>query len=459
MTVPTLTVLSMAVVAVFAAPRQWVPVPFLALACYIPKAQVVDLGPFSFTPLRTLIVVALLRAVIRSDWKGLTLRLSDHLMLAWSVLMVVTVALHANPAAQVVERLGLALDAMGLYVVFRLCCRSSREIAGVCGALALVLVPLAAAMAYERATNHNVMSFFGGTSEMGWSRDGQIRARGPFRHAILAGTIGALSIPFMVALWPRVRVLAAIGLAASLAIVVSSHSSGPLMSLAAAGFALALWPLRQRLHQLRWAGLAAVLLLSAVMNRPVYYLIGEIDLTGSSTGWHRARLIESSLKHLDEWWLAGTDYTRHWMATGVSWSADHTDLTNHYIALGVYGGLPLLLTFLAVIVVSFYYVGRNLDANGSTGPSSFLAWAVGSALFAVAVTSVSISYFDQSILWLYMTMGFCGGLAGAPVTAANQARVAMSFPAIVASHRARHRAWRRLRAQASSSAGLAAPHS
>lgn len=373
--------------------------------------------------------------------------------------MVATVALHADPASQVVVRLGLTLDGLGLYLVFRICCRSSQDIAHVCAALALVLVPLAAAMLYERATAHNVMSFFGGTSEMGWARDGQIRARGPFRHAILAGTIGALSVPFMAALWPTRRTVAALGLAASMAIVVSSHSSGPLMSLAAAGFALALWRIRQHLRLVRWSGVALYALLAAVMNRPVYYLIAGVDLTGSSTAWHRARLIESSIQHLDEWWLAGTDYTRHWMATGVSWSADHTDLTNHYVALGVYGGLPLLFSFLAVMAASFYYVGRYVDASGSAGPAAFLGWSVGSALFAIAVTSLSISYFDQSILWLYMTMGFCSALVGAPVAAMSHGRaVALSLPAMVASHRARHRAWRRLRAQAASPAGLATPH-
>lgn len=455
MTAPTLGLLLIAVVAVFVSPRRWVPVPFLALACYIPKAQALDIGPFSFTPLRTLIVVALLRAALRSDWKGMTLRLSDYLMVVWGFLMVVTVALHNDPMTQAVMRLGLMFDGLGLYLLFRICCRSPRDIAGICGALALVLVPLAASMLYERVSAHNLMAFFGGTSDGSWARDGQIRARGPFRHAILAGTIGALSVPFMVVLWSRCRVVAALGLAAAIAIVVSSHSSGPLMSLAAAMSALALWPLRRRLRLLRWTALGLYVALAIAMNRPVYYLIGAIDLTGSSTGWHRARLIESSLQHLNEWWLAGTDYTRHWMATGVSWSPDHTDLTNHYIALGVYGGLPLLLSFVAVMVVSFHYVGRHLGVDDGDTESSFLAWAVGSALFAIAVTSVSISYFDQSILWLYMTMAFCGALATRPSPVANEAYVPV---ASVAAHRASHRARRRRLAIARSSVDLASPH-
>jgi hypothetical protein len=94
------------------------------------------------------------------------------------------------------------------------------------------------------------------------------------------------------------------------------------------------------------------------------------------------------LDHLDEWWLAGTDVTRHWMATGVTWSHEQTDVTNHYIALGVLGGLPLLLSFLGVMALAFHHVSQRLR-NADAGPASspFLAWALGSALFTIAVRS------------------------------------------------------------------------
>jgi hypothetical protein len=36
-----------------------------------------------------------------------------------------------------------------------------------------------------------------------------------------------------------------------------------------------------------------------------YYLISEIDLTGSSTGWHR-RAHRVTIAHFDEWWRFGT---------------------------------------------------------------------------------------------------------------------------------------------------------
>lgn len=409
MTAPTIIVLVLAIAGVLTLPRRWAPIPFLLLACFIPKNQALDHGVLTFSVLRILTIVTLFRILVRGDWKGLVLNASDYLMVAWTLLMVGTAAFHRDPSAQVTERLGLALDGMGLYLVFRFLCRTQDDIRLLSGALSLLLVPLAASMVYERATSHNLLAFFG-SPEGAIMRDDQARARGPFRHAILAGTIGALSVPFIIALWSTRRSVAAVGLIACLCIVVASNSSGPIMSLAAALLALGLWRFRDRLRLMQWALVGLYCALAVVMNRPVYYLMGEIDLTGSSTGWHRARLIETSINHLDEWWLAGTDYTRHWMATGVSWSPDHTDITNHYIMLGVYGGLPLLVCFLALLAASFRHIGRYFEAPGTDINAAFLPWAAGSALFAIAVTSVSITYFDQSILWLYMTIAACAAL-------------------------------------------------
>jgi hypothetical protein len=412
MTSWALASLSVASVGVLLLPRRWASVPFILLACYIPTTQRLDFGSFSFTPLRALMIVAFARLLARRDWSGMALVSTDALMTIWAILLVATVAFHQNPDLQVVSRLGLALDGLGLYLVFRLFCRSRDDIILVCTALAILLVPLAIIMAYERVSAHNLLAFIGGVPAISQIRDGHIRAQGPFRHPILAGTVGALSVPLVAALWPTRRLIAAAGLASGVCIVVSATSSGPLMSLAVALGSLALWPLRSRVGLAPWLGVGVYLLLAAVMNRPPYYLMARIDLTGGSTGWHRARLIQATLDHLSEWWMVGTDYTRHWMPTGVTWNPDQTDLTNHYIALGVLGGLPLLMTFLAVMGASFRRAGQCLRANSEAATSAaFLSWAIGSALFTLAVTSVSIAYFDQSILWMYMTFAFCNALS------------------------------------------------
>src|SRR5208282_3215775 len=98
-------------------------------------------------------------------------------------------------------------------------------------------------------------------------------------------------------------------------------------------FAMALWKIRSHLRVLRWLTVFFLIVLNFIMNDPVYFLMARIDITGGSTGYFRAQLIRSAIVHLNEWLMAGTDYTLHCMATGISANADHTDMTNHYLAI------------------------------------------------------------------------------------------------------------------------------
>ena len=157
------------------------------------------------------------------------------------------------------------------------------------------------------------------------------------------------------------------------------------------------------------------------MKVPVWYLLARMDIVGGSTGWHRAELITASLKHLNEWWLAGTDYTVHWMPTGVSWSPNNTDITNHYLAMGVVGGLPLMLTFIAILVKCFQSLGRRMaELREADDPSEWVLWLVGGTLFAHSLTFLSVSYFDQTYVLPWLVIGMVPGLCSASTPAADE---------------------------------------
>jgi hypothetical protein len=141
------------------------------------------------------------------------------------------------------------------------------------------------------------------------------------------------------------------------------------------------------------------------MNAPPYYILARINLIGESTGWHRARLIESAIENINQWWLFGTDYTRHWMSTGVTWSPEHADITNYYLWFGVVGGLPLMFLFIAILYRGFSFVGNAVEEESSLPKESqFYIWALGSSLFGHAVTFLSVSYFDQSTMFIYLAL-------------------------------------------------------
>lgn len=150
------------------------------------------------------------------------------------------------------------------------------------------------------------------------------------------------------------------------------------------------------------------------MTDPAYYIIARIDLTGSSTGWHRAKLIEMGITHLNEWWLGGTDYTRHWMPTGVSWSEEHTDITNYYLKMGVIGGLPLMGLFIAALLSGFQYIGQSLRlSQHEPWEQQFMIWSVGAALLSHVATCISVSYFDQSYIFLFLNLALINSLRSA----------------------------------------------
>jgi hypothetical protein len=176
------------------------------------------------------------------------------------------------------------------------------------------------------------------------------------------------------------------------------------------------------MRQVRWLLVATYVALDLAMKVPAYYILGRINIASGSTGYHRAALIEAALKHLDEWWLGGTDYTRHWMPTGVSWSPAHTDITNHYIQLGVLGGLPLMLIFIWILATGFSFVGQRVkQAGAQSSDEAAIVWCLGAALFAHVATMISVSYFDQSFLFVYLTLSLIGSIG---VVAARHAAVA-----------------------------------
>ena len=348
-------------------------------------------------------------------------------MLVWAMVGVFSSLFHKDPTGALIYRLGLVYDACGIYFLFRIYWQSIDDLVDLCRVTALILVPVAAEMLYEKLTAHNVFSLLGGVSSIPCIRDGKIRANGPFAHAILAGTIGAVCLPLMIGLWEKHRNNAVIGIVACLAIIIASTSSGPIMSALFAITALYMWRYRDRMRPVRWLAVFAYIGLDVIMKDPAYFILARIDLTGSSTGWYRARLMQSAIEHLSEWWLAGTDYTRHWMPTVVSWSPDHTDITNHYLQMGVWGGLPLMLLFIAIMVQGFTFVGQTLGQMPELPPQPrFMIWTLGASLFAHATTFISVSYFDQSFVFLYLTLAAIGSARSMTVTARAKEELAIN---------------------------------
>jgi hypothetical protein len=406
-------------VALLLVSRRWAPLPVLVGACYIPAYLNIDLGLFHFTAIRILVAVGMVRIMLKQEWPLGGINGIDRAMIAWAAWLLVSGFFHKDPISTFIFRLGLIYDACGIYVLIRSFCRNLKDIYGVCQLTAIFLAPVAIEMLIEKITVHNLFSILGG-GESPIIRGGKVRANGPFGHPILAGTAGAVCLPMIIGLWNLHRKIAIVGIIACFIIIFSSASSGPILTAMAGCFALFMWRYRHLIPILqRWA-IPGYIALDVYMKDPAYFIIARIDLAGGSTSWYRCRLIQSAIEHLSEWWLTGTDYTRHWMWVVVSWSPDHTDITSHYIQMGVLGGFLLLLLFIYVLVQGFNGITKALENEFNNPPNSkFMIWTLGASLFAHTATFVSVSYFDQSFVFLYLTLAAISSMVAVSIKNQN----------------------------------------
>jgi hypothetical protein len=398
------------VVAQFALPRKLAFLPLIIAAFHVGNVELFS----NLTTARLVILCGIVRAIAFGDFRFSFRNKIDVMFIVFAFLAILSIPAHkseyVNPTT---ERLGLIFNVFGSYLYGRAFIPDFAALGRFSMCLAFVLMPLAAAMAVEQTTGRNAYVVLGSKSSVAVEREGRKRAAGPFSHSILAGTAGATSFPFMIILWrQRQRALAVVGIGACMVTAVASASSAPLAALGIATVALFLWPFREHVRKFQVLVILALLALHMTMEKPVWYLMAKMDLAGGSTGRHRAVLIDSAITNFHDWWLAGTDYTRNWTQFGVSWSPDHADITNYYLRMAVIGGLPLMLTFIAIILVTFRYLGKRMLLLREYGSANeFLLWCVGCTLFAHSINILSISYFDQMYAVLFLLIGMASSLS------------------------------------------------
>ena len=390
-------------VLLFLLPRRWAFLPLLMGATYMTRGQVLELGPLSFPVVRLLATIGFVRVLARGERIAGGINILDKVLLAWAIWLILSGAFHT--ASVSVFRVGLIWTELGNYFLFRVFIREPKDLVRIFKTVGVLLLPVAALMLIERLTGTNYFASLGGVHAEDALRQGHFRAQGPFAHAILAGTVGATCFPMALYVWRINRLISLLGVAAASAVVFASGASGPVMMVLATLFALALWKMQKWVRVFIWLGLAATVVLQIVMNDPVYFLMARIDITGGSTGWYRAALIRSAIYYLDEWWLVGTDFTRHWMPTGTYASQAQADITNHILQMGVWGGLPLLFLLIGILAAAFSIVSKALKLNkNATRDQRFLIWTLGAMLFGHVTNFFSISYYDQSIVYYYLLL-------------------------------------------------------
>lgn len=375
-------------------PRRYALVPVIALTCYMTMGERIMVAGANFTMIRILTLAGWVRLIVRGEIRSIRLNAIDKVIVGWTLSGIVFHTLLWQTTQEFVNRLGHSYDVIGLYFLFRYLVRGMDDIKHLVRIVAVLIVPLGAAMLAEKLTGRNVFAVFGGVMEFTRIRDGSLRCQGPFAHPILAGTFGATLLPWFVGLWyqgKKNHLIAGLAIISASTVTLTSASSGPALAALAGIVGLLAWHRRQWLRTVRWGIAIGLVTAHLVMKSPVWYLMARVDVFGGSTGWHRAWLIDTAVKHFSEWWLLGIKNS------GV-WDPLLADVTNQYLVEGFDGGVVQMMLFILIIVLCFRAVGIAVrkTAGIEPFPSRFCIWSLGASLFAHVLGFLSISYFDQN---------------------------------------------------------------
>ncbi|HZH84709.1 MAG TPA: hypothetical protein VFD87_16300 [Phototrophicaceae bacterium] len=395
-------------------PRRKAIVPFLLTSLLLPGDQILVVGGLHFTLLRILLLFGMIRIfVIKGPGKwdvfsgGLN-AVDKSLILLSIVTAVAGTLLFQNTQAFIFE-LGNLYNAFGAYFLLRCLVRDREDVIQLIRVLALIAVVLGGVMVFEHLTKGwNPYALLGGAKARYFaadlSRDGHIRSTATFGTPILAGTFGAVLLPVFIGLWisdRRQRGTALLGILGATAMTAASHSSTPAFAYLLGSVGLCLWPIRGMMRIIRWGIVAVLVSLQMVMKAPVYHLITRVRISGDS--YHRYALIHESVMHFWDWWLIGVRST-------AGWGWDMWDTANQYVATAINGGLLGLVLLIAILVYGFKYLGRARKATPDK-KQAFFFWALGSALFAYAMSFFGISLWDQSVVEWYALLAIIGAVA------------------------------------------------
>lgn len=391
------------VVLILTLPRKKIIVPLLLTFFVVPLGQVVLVGSLHFTVLRIVILVGLARMGLSRGSSSVGVfpggfNTLDRVVILFSLSVAIVFCLEWMEPQAVVSRLGDLVDGIGGYLVVRFAISDGETVRRTIKVLALICVIHGACMINEQISHINVFGLLGSSPVQVTYRDGKIRSQGVLGN-IDEGVFGGVLVPLFLWLWTkgRSKVIAGSGIAGAVAMVFTCSSSTGVMALVGGALSLGFWPLRKRMRLVRWGVALTLVTLHLVMKAPVWALIARVDLTGSSTGYHRYMLLDRCIRHFSDWWFLG--YKNY-----NEWGELMFDMCNQYVWVAVMGGLVSLVLYIAILSRGFAIIGTSRkQVEGNRGQEWFL-WCLGSTLFANLVAGFGISYLADLEMALFVVL-------------------------------------------------------
>ncbi len=423
-----LVAMVIAVILILVLPRKYVIFPLLFLVFLVPTAEQLYVGGVHWFVSRILVLFGMLRIF----WSAIATRTKvfsggfnwiDRAFLWCTICQVCAVLLLFRSGDALINQVGFVWDFLGGYFLLRFLIQDEDDIYRAIKSLAWVALICGVCMVWERRTSQNIFGLIGAAygPEV---RDGLARCQGPFAHELMAGAFGSTLLPLCLLLWKsgKAKAIAVLGLVGSFLMTWTSNSSTSLMSFLAGILAICFWPIRKSMRAMRWGIVFGLIALQIVMKAPVWFLIAHIDLTGGSSGYHRAELIDQFIRHFWDWCLIGV------RGTG-SWGWDMWDAQNQFVNVGETGGLAAFVLFIAMISVCFAKLGNARKALAGDAKREWFFWLLGAALFSHIVGFFGVNYFDQTKFAWFALLAMISA-ATAPVLQQSVAPEAYARPSL-----------------------------
>jgi len=391
-------VLSLAILIVR---RKYVLIPIIIIACFISTAQRIVVFRLDFTSLRILVFVGWLRVILKKEFTAFSWNPLDKIIIIWAITRTLTYVLLWKTVPSFVAKLGQAVDMVGMYFLFRMVIRDIDDTVFITKSFIIISIPVFLAFLIEKSTARNIFSILGGVPEYTPIRHGRLRCQGAYPHPIIAGGFWASMIPlFLAMIWQQKnRLFGFLGVITSSTIVITTMSSTPLLGLVAGLIGFCFFGLRYKIKLLFLSLIVALFGLHLYMKAPVWALIYRVGVIGGSTGYHRFRLIDSTIRNFKEWWLIGIKDTAHWGFLMY-------DITNQYVAQAVRGGLITLILYIFLIRAVFRNLDGKLREPSLTKSNMVYIWSIMAALFVHLVQFLAVSYFGQIIICWNLVLAF-----------------------------------------------------
>ncbi len=374
-------------------PRKFAVVPLILSVFLIPRGQVIVVGGVHLY-VTLIILFAGFILVVRSRFAiAGGLNSIDKLFIVWVLYRTFAVMVTRWPDG-VMETISFCLQAYCGYFLLRYLIQSEEDIMRAVKTLAITAAILGVCMVYEQISHVNPFgALLGGAPLSPAIRNGTARAEATFGHEILAGCFGATLLPLFVWLWKmKKRTFAAVGIAGSTLMVLASYSSTPLVAYVAGILGLFFWPFRRHMRLVRWAIVAGFTGLAIVMKAPVWYVISHVNVIGGSSGYDRAFLIDTCVRHFKDWWLIGTNQNGNW-------GYDMWDLSDQFVAEAETGGLFTLICFIAMISLCYSRLGKM--RRRLMPRKQWLVWSLGAVMLAHIFAFFGVAYWDQTEIWWF----------------------------------------------------------